>query len=379
MCTEPEQLNEPAEAAPSGIGRRGFLRGVAAGGVALAGAAVIAPAAAASAPDRGMTAVLLGTQAGPPPVADRAGIASAVVVDGATYVVDCGRNAVSQYQRAGLRYADLAGIFLTHLHADHVADYYNFFQLAGLSGAGTDVIPDPLQVYGPPSAGQLPPAAGGAPVPTVAPADPVPGTRAMTEHLHAAFAYSSNVYLRENPAATRSIEELAQVHEVAVPAVGSSPVGEPAPPMRPFVVMEDDRVRVSAILVPHGNVYPAFAFRFDSDHGSVTFSGDTRLSDNVVTLARGSDLLVHEAISLPASGVPAQFRDAMLADHTLVDQVGSVAQRAEVPHLVLSHVIDFGGRLSVGDWSRRAKTGYDGKVTIGEDLARFPARTRASR
>lgn len=39
--------------------------------------------------------VLLGTQAGPPVVADRAGISSALVVDGQVYVVDCGRSTVT--------------------------------------------------------------------------------------------------------------------------------------------------------------------------------------------------------------------------------------------------------------------------------------------
>jgi len=60
----------------------------------------------------------------------RAGIATALVVDGATYVVDCGRGAPTQYpRRPRLRRAQ--GIFITHLHADHVADYYDFFSLAG--------------------------------------------------------------------------------------------------------------------------------------------------------------------------------------------------------------------------------------------------------
>ncbi|MFJ6690531.1 hypothetical protein [Streptomyces sp. NPDC091294] len=49
--------------------------------------------------------VLLGTKAGPPVDPLRAGISSALVVDGATYVVDCGRSAVTQYIRAGLTLA----------------------------------------------------------------------------------------------------------------------------------------------------------------------------------------------------------------------------------------------------------------------------------
>ena len=68
--------------------------------------------------------------------------------------------------------------------------------------------------------------------------------------------------------------------------------------MDPFPVMSDDNVAVTAILVPHYDVYPAFAFRFDLKRPvvSVTFSGDTTKSDNVIALARGTDILVHEAM-----------------------------------------------------------------------------------
>lgn len=68
--------------------------------------------------------------------------------------------------------------------------------------------------------------------------------------------------------------------------------------MEPFPVFEDDRVRVTATLVPHGPVYPSLAYRFDTEDGAVTFSGDTAKSANVVRLARGSDILVHEVIDV---------------------------------------------------------------------------------
>jgi ribonuclease BN (tRNA processing enzyme) len=377
-----DESGEASAASAGGEGRvsRRLVLGTA-GAAALAGAAgspgiAAADTAAPVESTSGTNVVLLGTQAGPPPVVGRAGIASAVVVDGATYLVDCGRSAVTQYQRAGLSFSSLRAIFLTHLHSDHIADYYNFLMLAGfagLAGFGSTDAMGPVDVYGPASAGQLPPATGGASVPTVNPANPVPGTSAMTTALHASFAYSSNLFLRLAPGISPDIEDLATVSEIVVPDVGASPTGDTAPPMAPFVVMEDDRVRVTAILVPHGNVYPSFAFRFDTDHGSVTFSGDTRQSDNVVALARGSDLLVHEAMSLPAS-MPPELRAAQLTFHVDVDAVGSVAQRADVPFLALSHIADLSGTLDVDSWRRRAQAGYSGRVLIGQDLAWVPVR-----
>jgi hypothetical protein len=78
---------------------------------------------AAARPSSRLELILLGTQAGPPIAADRTGTSTALVVDGKVYVVDCGRSSATQYRRAGLDFADLEGIFITHLHADHVADY----------------------------------------------------------------------------------------------------------------------------------------------------------------------------------------------------------------------------------------------------------------
>jgi hypothetical protein len=53
-------------------------------------------------------------------------------------------------------------------------------------------------------------------------------------------------------------------------AFAQGPRRAASPDMEPFQVFEDDRVRVSAILVDHFPIWPAFAFRFDTDEGSVT-------------------------------------------------------------------------------------------------------------
>jgi len=133
---------------------------VGAGGLAaIAGFAASSPERAAGAtsspaPTPGKNAklkvVLLGTQAGPPIEPDRTGIATALVVDGHTYLIDCGRASATQYVRSGLLLKNLEAIFLTHLHADHIADYYNFFLLGGhIPNSRGDNIGGPVKVYGP--------------------------------------------------------------------------------------------------------------------------------------------------------------------------------------------------------------------------------------
>jgi ribonuclease BN (tRNA processing enzyme) len=70
--------------------------------------------------------VLLGTAGTPVPVAGRAGISSALIVDGRVFVIDCGRGSPSAFADAGLDFSRLEAVFLTHLHADQSGD------LAGL-------------------------------------------------------------------------------------------------------------------------------------------------------------------------------------------------------------------------------------------------------
>ncbi|SFM81136.1 RNAse Z [Pseudonocardia ammonioxydans] len=324
----------------------------------------------AAAPERSrLSVVLLGTQAGPPVDPGRAGIATALVVDDATYVIDCGRAATTRYVEAGLRLDSLRGIFLTHLHADHIADYYNFFLLGGhIKNILGDTLAGPVPVYGPGPAGGLPPKFGGGTAPTVAPESPAPGTAEMTARLHEAYAYSDNIFLRDMT--IRDIRALAEVHEIALPPVGAGHRNT-SPPTPPFPVMEDDRVKVTATLVPHGPVFPSFAFRFDTDHGSVTFSGDTRTTDNLTTLARGTDMLVHEAINVRDVELPPADLTHMLESHVEVQEVGAVAQQADAGRLVLSHISNLGSPVDPARWEQMAAVGYDRPVIVGADLQRL--------
>jgi len=380
LCTSSTASATAAE--PGRVNRRSMLAGL--GGLAavggLAGCGSVsepkAPTATSSAsvaavpPDEKFALVLLGTQAGPPIQPDRTGIASALVVDGRTYVIDCGRAAATQYVRAGLRQRSLAAIFLTHLHADHIADYYNFFLLgANIPNTLGDLVTGPVAVYGPGPAGGLAPAFGGAQVATLAPADPTPGTAQMTAKAIEAYAYSSNLFMRDS--AAPDVRDLIQAHEINVPNVGASYLNR-APTIQPFPVMQDDRVSVTATLVPHGPVFPAFAYRFDTAYGSVTFSGDTTKTPNLIGLAKNTDILVHEAINVQgAHSLSPAAHDHMLQSHVMVQDVGPIAQQAQAKKLVLSHIGDLAGPLDVAKWTSWARSGYDGSVTVGADLQRF--------
>ncbi|MEV6163230.1 MBL fold metallo-hydrolase [Streptomyces sp. NPDC052052] len=353
------------------LSRRLLLGGVAAG----AGLATVPAGIASAATDsrggsdltRGLHVVLLGTAGGPPPRPGQAGISTAIVVDGKVYLVDVGAAAVHQFVNAGLQLADLTAVFVTHLHVDHLADYPNLFLLGGWNTPGQgDTLAGPIPVYGPGAAGGLPPAFGNGTVSTTSPGDPTPGLAGLTDHVCDAFAYSTNVFMRDS--GIRETRALADVHEIDVAGTGAS-YENTAPDMRPFVVMEDDRVRVTAVLVPHGPAFPAFAYRFDTAYGSVTFSGDTTYSENLERLADGSRLLVHEAVNVQGMSMPAAVLDHILLSHVEVQKVGGVATRSNAEALLLSHIGNLdGSAVNRPQWRRWARNGYDGPVHVGGDL-----------
>ena len=106
MCESHADVEVAAVAAesrptPRAVSRRGLLGGL---GVLAAGAGILGiagPAVAAQTVpggqgqptdySQGARVVLLGTAGGPPPNRNRCGISSALVVDGAVYLIDAGR------------------------------------------------------------------------------------------------------------------------------------------------------------------------------------------------------------------------------------------------------------------------------------------------
>lgn len=207
--------------------------------------------------------------------------------------------------------------------------------------------------------------------PVINPENPTPGTVDMTDYLYQAYALDANDRMRDS--GKPDLRSLVHVHDIDLPLPeGFDPNATPSPPMEPLLVHEDENVRVTATLVDHRPIFPAFGFRFDTPSGSVVFSGDTRRSENLIKLARDCDLLVHEVITWDfinrPSNTPA-LRNHLLQSHTPTNEVGRVAEEAGAKTLVLSHIVP--GNSS-DDQLRGAQEGYSGKLVIGQDLMEIP-------
>lgn len=277
-----------------------------------------------------MDLVLLGTAGGPTPKRTRSAPAQAIVTGGGTYIVDCGNGVARQLVRADIPFDTMRAVFITHHHSDHVADYGNLFLLAWATNWSRHV-----DAYGPPP------------------------LRTMTERY---------LDLYEVDIATRIADE-------------------GRPPLRPLITVHertsagvvhiDDNVRVTAAVVEHPPIAPAFAYRFDTDERSIVISGDTTLCPQLIDLAHDADVLVHEVIYPPAiDAIVARsngrtLRQHLVNSHTSVEDVGKVAQAARVRTLVLSHLVPSDGQVSDERWHELASRGYDGEVIVGRDLMRI--------
>ena len=139
----------------------------------------------------------------------------------------------------------------------------------------------------------------------------------------------------------------------------------------PVVVVDDESVRVTSVAVTHGRAVPALAYRFDTPDGSVVFSGDTSVNEDLIALAEGADILVHQVADLSylrRHGMDDAELARMAALHTDVTQVGSVAERARVRELILSHYLPAEPDAITGEeWAHRAGKGFSGRTTAGHD------------
>jgi ribonuclease BN (tRNA processing enzyme) len=308
--------------------------------------------------------VLLGTAGGPLPVAGRAGISSTLIVDERVFVIDCGRGSPSAFADAGLDFSRLEAVFLTHLHADHTGDLAGMLLYPWGVRVGENGPLPPIRVYGPSRPESVP---IGDRIfhrdTTINPELAAPGSTDLVANILAGYAYHLNVMPLD--ARMPDAGSLVRTTDISVPARTEGVA------QRPVVVFDDGVVRVTAVAVTHGRAVPALAYRFDTPDGSVVFSGDTTVNDDLIALAHAADILVHQVADLnylQRHGATGAALDRMAALHTDVTQVGSVAERAQVQELILNHYLPARPDAIIdAEWAQRGGQGFSGTTTAGSD------------
>jgi len=321
--------------ASSALTRRAFL--------AVTGGAFAARAASRGRAATGPTRlVLLGTAGGPTPKLRRAAPAQALVVGDRVYLVDCGDGVARQMRLAGLPCQRLRAVFVTHHHSDHNAGYGPLFLLAWASG-----LESPVDAYGPPPLERM--------------------TRLFLEAND--FDIQTRMADEERP----PLAPLVRPHEIGLARTKARPQRSGGGAARE--IFRDDRVRVTCALNHHPPIEQSFAYRFETADRSIVISGDTSYAESVRELARGADVLVHEALYAPywqrpgAPQPPAVVRH-ILASHTDAADAGRLAAEAGVKTLVLTHFVPSDPPDAVTDeqWLEAASRHFKGQVILGKDL-----------
>lgn len=272
--------------------------------------------------------VLLGAGT-PNATPDRMGPATAVVVGDTPYLIDAGPGVVRRAAAAAekgvkaLRVSNLRHLFVTHLHSDHTLGYPDLIFTPWVLERAA-----PLRAYGP------------------------PGLRAMTGHLLAAYREDIDVRLSGLEPANRTGYKV-EVRDV-----------------RPGVVFEEAGVKVEAFAVPHGSWRHAYGYRFTTPEGVIVVSGDTGPFDGMADIARGADVLVHEAYATEGwKKREPEWQRYHAAFHTPGRKVGEIAERAGVAAVVLTHQLTWSATAE--QLVDEVKSAFAGRVIYGNDLDVF--------
>lgn len=267
-----------------------------------------------------LTLILLGT-GNPRPNPDRAGASTAIVAGNKWFLVDAGRGTTMRVASTRLNYANLRGVFITHLHSDHTAGLPDVFITSWQFGRKTT----PLPLYGP------------------------SGIRQLADAMLQFFAY--DIHIR------RDLVE----HQPAAGATIDTHV------VREGVVYDDGDVRVTAFLEEHPPVEPAFGYRFDRGGRSIVITGDTRPNANLIRHAKNADVLVSEAY-LPGvfalTDTP-EVAARLYAYHTSAAQAGEVAAAAGVKTLLFTHLMP---PAREDEFVSLAGKAFHGEIVVGSDL-----------
>lgn len=264
---------------------------------------------------------LLGT-GNPRPVMSRFGPSILVEAGEEKLIFDCGRGAAQRIYQLNIPFSAITGLFLTHLHSDHTVGIPDFWLTGWAMGRDT-----PLPIWGP------------------------AGTKSMMMYLEKAYAF--DIHIRRDV-------------DTKLPGAGAEII---AHDIKQGVVYDHNGLKVTAFLVDHGEIKPAYGYRVDYAGHSVTMSGDTRPSDNLVKFAQGTDVLIHEVIDVEdfanaGTADTSEQTKNIIGHHTTAEQAGVIFSRVKPKLAVYSHIVP----PDVPDVIPHTRKTYSGPLVLGEDL-----------
>lgn len=266
---------------------------------------------------------------------NRFGMSTLVEAGGQALLFDAGRGVAMRLHQRKMPLRDLAAIFITHLHSDHItglADLYATAPLPTDDGRRTE----PVEIWGP------------------------AGIESVARGVELTFTENNRIRL----IGKELVEPATKIitHEIAVEG---------------GVVYAKNGVRVTAFAVDHGHAKPAFGYRVDDGSHSVVLSGDTTYTPNLITHARGADLLVH-CVAIASRRLENAAPDYVQHFYEYLaspEMVGRILNEVRPRAAVFSHISLYSRaaipRATEDELLSRVRAIYDGPLVIGQDLMSF--------
>jgi ribonuclease Z len=257
--------------------------------------------------------VLVCGAGGPLPDPERSSACLLVIAGERVLLFDVGAGASRNMALSGIQPGQVERVFLTHFHSDHID---GLGELATLRWAGGDWR-TPLAVHGP------------------------DGVAEIVSGFNLAYRRDQTY---------RTAHHGLDVTPPSAAGLSAEAFREPTSEVLD-VVFEDGALRVAAFEVDHAPVDPAVGYRIDYKDRSIVISGDTNKSANLITHARGVDVLFHEALSRKLVGVihqaaenvgnttMARITDDILDYHASPVEAAESAAEAKAGALIVYHVV----------------------------------------
>jgi len=249
------------------------------------------------------------------------------------FVFDLGAGSLANFSGLKVPVTSLKKVFLSHLHADHVADYLTL--MGSFVKAGRL---DAVEVWG-----------GGSD-------DQALGLSTFVDAIQSALAW-------DHASMTGY-----------VPTSGARVTASEVPYDRTEVVYERNGVTITSFPVIHV-LNGAVGFRVDYDGQSVVFSGDTKPTMTLVEAAQDCDLLIHETF-LPAETFAElmsfpieQARMVVNEGHTPANAAGLVFDMVQPKMAAMWHCHVVDGYID--PVFENVRTTYSGAATLCQDLTVF--------
>ena len=279
----------------------------------------------------------------PLPDPARAGPCLGVLAGDRAFLFDVGGGSIRRLTRMGFPTGRTEKLYLSHLHSDHFDGLGELMVGAWVGGSRST----PLPVAGP------------------------PGVAEITDGFNAAYRIDSTYRMAHHGPAVANPAGYGLAPEV---------IDLPAGPGARAVLLDEGDLQITAFLVNHSPVEPAYGFRIDYKGRSAVISGDTVYSDNLVRVAEGADILFHEALnpemvaamSQAAGEAGAAPLSKVFADildyHASPVDAARAAEAAGVERLVIYHIVPpLPSRLLYPVFLKGTGAAYAGRIDVGED------------